>query len=145
MSKMDAAEPTEDDAVSYDYAVGNDKYVVFEMFLGKTTIESLPCLQTSEGMCGHAGWKCKNCKQQPSRPKFRTMILTKQQLEDLIVKEFFPSHNKFLEFVGDNPNTYDDLIYDFVDAGYYKVFNEGDEGFVSVVRLSDAKVWGEYS
>jgi hypothetical protein len=158
---MEELEPTEDDAVSYvkhqDQEDNKDKYVVFKMLLGSysnmSTHEVLPCLQTSEGMCGHAGWRCKNCKKMVYQ-SFRTIVLTQRQLENVIISEFFGSRDKYLKFLisaakrrvceEEDSNTFCDLIGDLVEVGAQKVFSEACEAVVSVVRLSDGYVWGEY-
>jgi hypothetical protein len=113
-----------------------DKYVVFQMHLKQPqpiTNQNVGCLQTSKGMCGHAGWSCSNCRKRGFQ-SFETLILTRKRLE-IVIK------SRDQEFVPGTP--IDEYIDDLVRDGFQKVFFNQERAIVSVVRLSDGYVWGD--
>jgi hypothetical protein len=120
---------------SVDSQATEEKYAVFLLHLKQpqpVTTQNVGCLGGS--MCGHAGWSCANCIKRGFQG-FQTLILTKEQLEITI-------KSSGQEIVPGTP--IDDYIDDLVQDGISKVFSEQERAIVSVVRLSDGYVWGDF-
>lgn len=111
-----------------------DKYVVFKLHLKQPdTNRNLENISCSGSMCGHAGWSCANCRKRGIQ-SFETLILTKERLE-IVIK------CRGQEIVPGTP--IDEYIDNLVQDGHSKVF-KGEQAIVSVVRLSDGHVWGDF-
>lgn len=70
---------------------------------------------------------------------FETRVMTKQELEKIMIDKLYHKV-KVVEIYSDY---FDEHIYDLVEVGHESVFHDASTGIVSVVRLSDGKVWGE--
>lgn len=73
---------------------------------------------------------------------FETLVLTKQELEEMMIAKLY-SRLSSSSVVDLSPEYFDDHIYQLVETGHESVFVEASIGIVSVVRLSDGKVWGK--
>jgi len=70
---------------------------------------------------------------------FETRVITKQELEEMMIDKLYYK----VKVVEISPEYFDDHLYQLVELGHDSVFHDASIGIVSVVRLSDGKVWGE--